>query len=173
MLGWLGRRRGSECSLFLLSLTCSPWAESVPTRPWICFSVTVLPDALLSPCTAPRAAGSRVEVKDNLQRKLPSVLFPWTQAGICTQVLSYCVAAGLFLSTFPWHQAVPPSWTAVLMPVDGGCSASACAIQLCCGGWVVPSRQHFSQQSPWTGEIRHSSPQCHLTLAQLCLSGIF
>lgn len=28
--------------------SCSPWAESAPTCPWICFSVTVLPDALLA-----------------------------------------------------------------------------------------------------------------------------
>lgn len=63
--------------------------------------------------------------------------------------------------TFPQHlslhQAVPPSWTAVLMPVDSGCPASACAIQLCCSGLVVPSRQHLSQQSPMAGDIHHIS----------------
>lgn len=58
------------------------------------------------------------------------------------------------------------------MPIDSGCSASACAVQLCCDGVAVPSRQHFSQQSPWAGEIQHSSPRCCLMLAQLCLSGI-
>lgn len=145
--------------------SCSPWEESAPTGLWKCFSITVLPDALLALCTAPGAAGRRAELKSSLlQRKPPSVpssrvLYPG--AGLLRG--SRTLPRHLSL-----HQAVPP-WTAVLMPVDRGCSASACAIQLCCGGLIVPSRQHFSQQSPWAGEIQHSSRRCHLMLAVMTL----
>lgn len=83
------------------------------------------------------------------------------------------MAVGVFLSTFPCIRLYLFLGVSVLMPVDSGCSALVCAIQLCCGGVVVPSRQHFSQQSPWAGEIQGSSPQCHLVLAQFCLSGVF
>lgn len=141
----------------------SPWKESAPTGPWKCFSIAVLPDALLALCTAPGAAGRRAELKDSLlQRKplsVPSSRVLYPGAGL----LRGSRTLPRYLSL---HQAVPP-WTAVLMPVASGCSASACAIQLCCVGLVVPSRQHFSQQSPMAGEIQHSSPQCHLMLAQL------